>query len=387
MPAVAASTRSRSARVAITAVFFVNGLVFTSVYARLPAIQAHLELGPGALGLALLGAPIGLLLAQPLVGAVIAARGSRPVLAMAPLLLLTAVLPALAVGATSLLLAVLMVGAGNGALDIAMNAQGLAVEQAARRQLFASLHAAFSFGALAGAALAAGAAIAGLPIAGHLLLAATAGTLVARAAVRHLPASPAHPAAPRLARPSRSLALLGAIAFCALLAEGAMFDWSGVYLARELHTSDGVAALGLAAFSVTMGAGRLAADPLAGRLGGPRTARAGAILAAGGLGTSLAAASPGLAAAGLAVMGLGLSALFPLTLQATSKQAAPPPALAAVSTLGYAGFLTGPPTIGLLADATSLRGALLLVCGLCLIAALLTRRMAGPPAPPPGTAP
>jgi hypothetical protein len=82
--------------------------------------------------------------------------------------------------------------------------------------------------------------------------------------------------------------------------------------------------------------------------------------------------------AGLAVMGLGLSALFPLTLQATGRQAAPGPALAAVSTLGYAGFLTGPPTIGLLAEATSLRAALLPVCALCLLAALLTRHLAGP---------
>jgi MFS family permease len=352
--------------------------VFTSVYARLPAIQAHLELRPGALGLALLGAPVGLLLAQPLVGAAIAARGSRPVIALAPLLLLVAVLPALAVDLATLLLAVLLVGAGNGALDIAMNAQGLAVEQAAGRRLFASLHAAFSFGALAGAAAAAGTATAGLPVAAHLLLAAGAGTLVARAAMRHLPASPARTTAARFARPSRSLALLGAIAFCALLAEGAMFDWSSVYLALELHAGDGVAALGLAAFSVTMGAGRLVADGLAGRLGVPGVARAGALLAAAGLATALAATGPALAAAGLAVMGLGLSALFPLTLQATGRQAAPGPALAAVSTLGYAGFLTGPPTIGLLAEATSLRAALLPVCALCLLAALLARHLAGP---------
>jgi MFS family permease len=380
MAATAAPTRSGSARTAITAVFFVNGLVFTSVYARLPAIQAHLELPPGALGLALLGAPVGLLVAQPLVGAVIAARGSRPVLALAPLLLATAVLPALAVDATSLLLAVLMVGAGNGALDIAMNAHGLAVEQAVGRRLFASLHAAFSFGALAGAA-AAGAATAGLPVAAHLALAAAAGALVARAAMRRLRASPARPSAPRFARPSRTLALLGTIAFCALLAEGAMFDWSSIYLARELHTSDGVAALGLAAFSITMGAGRLAADSLASRHGGPRTGRAGAILSAAGLATALATTSPGLAAAGLAAMGLGLSALFPLTLQATGGQAAAGPALAAVSTLGYAGFFTGPPTIGLLAQATSLRAALLLVCALCVLAALLTRHLAGSPTP------
>src|SRR5918994_692852 len=302
-------------RVAITTVFFVSGFVYTSFYARLPAIQAHLDLRPGALGVALLGAPAGLLVAQPLVGAVIARRGSRPVVALTPLLVLMAVLPALAVDVTSLFLAVLAVGASNGALDIAMNAQGLVVENTAGRRLFASLHAALSFGALGGAALAAAAAALGLPVAAHLALVAGAGALVARATLRSLPESRPRAASVRFARPSRPLAVLGAIAFCALLAEGAMFDWTSVYLARELHTTDGAAALGLAAFLVTMGAGRLA----------------------------------------------------------TRSQPAAGPALAAVSTLGYTGFLAGPPIIGLLAETTTLRAALGLVCALCLIAAALTR--------------
>src|ERR687898_371887 len=333
MRAVSAPRRSQSGRLAITTVFFVSGLVYTSFYARLPAIQALLDLRPGALGLALLGAPAGLLVAQPLVGAVIARRGSRPVVALTPLLVLTAVLPALAVDVTSLFLAVLAVGASNGALDIAMNAQGLAVENAAGRQLFGSLHAALSFGALGGAALAAAAAALGIPVAAHLTLAAAAGALVARATLHGLPASHPQAASVRFARPSRPLALLGAIAFCALFAEGAMFDWASVYLARELHTTDGAAALGTT--------------------------------------------NPVMACTGLAVMGLGLSALFPLALHATRSQPAAGPALAAVSTLGYTGFLAGPPTIGLLAETTSLRAALGLVCALCLVAAALTRTWPG----------
>jgi MFS family permease len=373
MRTISAPRRSQSGRLAITTVFFVSGLVYTSFYARLPAIQAHLDLRPGALGLALLGAPAGLLVAQPLVGAVVTRRGSRPVVALTPLLVLTAVLPALAVDVTSLFLAVLAVGASNGALDIAMNAQGLAVENAAGRRLFASLHAALSFGALGGAALAAVAAALGIPVAAHLALVAGAGALVARASLRGLPASHPPAASVRFARPSRPLALLGAIAFCALLAEGAMFDWASIYLARELHTTDGAAALGLAAFLVTMGAGRLAADTLAGRFGGAAVARASALLAAAGLAAALATTNPVMACAGLAVMGLGLSALFPLTLHATRSQPAAGPALAAVSTLGYTGFLAGPPTIGLLAETSSLHAALGLVCAMCLVAAALTR--------------
>ena len=112
------------------------------------------HLSPAQIGLALMGAPLGLLVAQPLVGAFVARRGSRPLVAAAPILLAAVVLPALAVDARTLLLATTAVGVSNGALDIAMNAQGLAVERVVGRPLFSSLHAAFSFGALAGASLA-----------------------------------------------------------------------------------------------------------------------------------------------------------------------------------------------------------------------------------------
>jgi MFS family permease len=365
-------------RVAVTALFFLNGAVFSSWYARLPGIQERLDLDPGVLGVALLGAPLGLLAAQPLVGAVVARRGSRPLLAAAPLYMAAVVLPALAVDALTLLLAVTVVGALNGTLDIAMNAQGLTVERVIRRPLFNSLHAAFSFGALAGAAsagLVAGVGVAPLP---HLAACAVVGALAAAVAVRGLlPAeTDARPRAPRLARPSWRLAGLGAVAFCALLAEGAVFDWSGIYMAREAGAGAGVAALGLAAFSLAMGIGRMTADRVAARWGAVAVGRAGAALAAAGLAAALATANPPGAIAGFALMGLGLSAVFPLALQAAGADPERAgPELAAVSTLGYGGFLLGPPAIGLLAEASSLRAALLLVCALCLVAAALAAEL------------
>jgi hypothetical protein len=117
---------------------FPNGAVFSSWYARLAAIQDRLGLGPGLIGLALLGAPLGLLLAQLAIGGVIARRGSQPLLLLAPLISLTVVLPALAVDFTTLLLAVVIVGVANGVLDIAMNAHGVAVERATQTRLFTS---------------------------------------------------------------------------------------------------------------------------------------------------------------------------------------------------------------------------------------------------------
>jgi predicted MFS family arabinose efflux permease len=359
----------------VTAVFLLNGLVFSGWYARLPALQERLDLSPGALGLALLGAPLGLLVAQPAVGAVVARRGSRPVVAAAPLLLAAVVLPALAVDAPTLFLAVLVVGVLNGALDVAMNAQGLAVERARGWPILSSLHAAFSFGAFAGAALAgavAGSGIAPLP---HLAAMAAVGA-AAGAALRSflLPDERAGAdGAPRLAWPSGQLALLGAVAFLALLAEGAAFDWSGIYLARVAGAPEGVAALGLAAFSLTMGVGRLLGDRVAVRLRAP--AATASALAGAGLGLALVVATPAGALAGFALMGLGLSIVFPVVLRASeASTGAVGPALAAVSSFGYVGFLLGPPAIGLLAQVTDLRAALALPCAGCLLAGALARR-------------
>ena len=187
-------------------------------------------------------------------------------------------------------------------------------------------------------------------------------------------AAAADPAARGLPRPSVRLAAFGLIAFCVLLAEGAVFDWSGLLLHRESGAGQGVAALGLAAFSLAMGLGRLATDGVAARVGAAAAARAGALLAATGLGLALAAASPAPGIAGFAIMGFGLAAVFPLTLRAAGGAGVQAgPELAAVSTVGYGGFLLGPPLIGLLAGAVSLRAALAVVCAACLVAAATAR--------------
>ncbi|MGB9281199.1 MAG: MFS transporter, partial [Pseudonocardiaceae bacterium] len=347
------------------------GAVFSSWYARLPAIQERLELSPGQLGIALFGAPAGLLIAQPAVGALAARIGSRPIVAAAPLYIGAVILPALAVDTATLLLALVLVGAASGVLDISMNAQGLAVERASGGHLFSSLHAAFSFGALAGAGAAATAAgVAMLPfLAASALVGAAGVAALAPGLLRDRGVA----GAPLFARPSRRLAALGVIAFCALLAEGAVFDWSGIYLVTQVGATPGHAPLGLAAFSLLMGVGRLAGDRAAARAGTTATARGGALIAAIGLGAALVLATPIAAVAGFALMGLGLSVVFPLTLRASAavSHAAAAPSVAAVSTIGYGGLLIGPPVIGVLADATDLRAALALACLLCAVAAAL----------------
>jgi MFS family permease len=373
-----------SPRAAVTTIFLLNGAVFSSWYARLPAIQADLDLGPGTVGLALLGAPGGLLIAQPLVGAIVVRRGSRQVLAGLPVYLAAVVLPAAAFDAASLFVATAIVGAVNGTLDIAMNVQGLVVERQGGRRIFNSQHAAFSFGALAGAGLAGAVAAVGVAPLPHLIGVWAAGAVVAIAVLPHLIRDEPQPGrrAPLLARPTAQLAFLGLIAFCALLAEGAVFDWSGIYLATETGASAGVAPLGLATFALTMGIGRLVADRAVERAGAVSVAMAGAVLAALGLGLGLAVAAPSAALLGFALMGLGLSAVFPLALRAAGRgELSPGPGVAAVSTVGYGGLLLGPPLIGILADGVGLRAALAVVCALCLLAAALAGHLREVPAP------
>ena len=378
-----------SPRAAITTIFLLNGAVFSSWYARLPAIQADLHLEAGALGVALLGAPAGLLVAQPLVGALVARAGSRAVIAALPLYSATVVLPAAAVDAAVLFVATGLVGVANGTLDIAMNVQGLAVERATGRRIFSSQHAAFSFGALAGAGTAGAVAALGVDPLPHLIGVAVAGGVAAAAVSPHLlrdePTS-ARPA-PLLARPTLCLAALAVIAFCTLLAEGAMFDWSGIYLATGAGASAGVAPLGLAAFALTQGIGRLIADRAVEQAGAVSVATSGAVLAALGLGLGLAVAAPPAALLGFALMGVGLSAVFPLTLRASGRtELTPGPAVAAVSTVGYGGSLLGPPLIGILADGMGLRAALVVVCALCLLTAALAGHLREETAPCPARA-
>lgn len=396
----------RAARAAVAAIFFANGFVFGNWVPRIPAVQEELGLGEGRLGLALLGSAVGALLAMPATGWLVGRYGSRPVTTAAVLLCcLTLALPPLAVGVATLGLGLLVFGAGFGALDVSMNAQGVAVERRYGRPILSSFHAAFSFGGLAGAGVAgpvAGAGVAPLP---HLLvvgaLSAVGGVAASRAL---LPASadagragldpaavepgatgggPAVSAAPDAkrrvgARLPRRLLLLGAVAFACLLAEGAIADWSAVYMDANLGTGPGLAAAGFAAFSLTMAVGRLLGDRFAAAWGPVALVRRGGALVAAALGLALLADQPAAAVVGFAGVGVGLAAIVPVVFSAAGQTSglAPGPAIAAVSTMGYTGFLVGPPAIGLLAEAASLPIALGVVVGMGVAMAALAGSVA-----------
>jgi MFS family permease len=161
-------------------------------------------------------------------------------------------------------------------------------------------------------------------------------------------------------RPPRAIVVLGAAAFCTMLAEGSAADWSAVYLDRSLGAAAGVAALGYTVFSLAMTASRTVGDRLNARHGPALLARAGAVLASAGLGLALAVGSVPVALAGFGAMGAGLGVVVPILFRAAASTTAVSASVgvAAVSTIGWLGFLAGPPLIGFAAAAVGLRAAL-----------------------------
>ncbi len=366
----------RAARLAVLAVFFLNGFGFASFVVRIPAVQERLALGEGLLGLALLGVSLGSLPSMPLTGWLVSRFGSRPVVGISALLFPLALsVAALAPGLPTLVSALVLVGASAGLLDVSMNAHASTVEKGYERRIMSSFHAAFSVGGLAGAASGGLVASAGIGVALHVLgVAALSAVAAALVYGSLLPAGAdrGEAGAPAFARPTRALVGLGVISFCVLLGEGAMADWSAVYLSNDLRTGPGFAAAGYAAFSLTMATGRLFGDRLADALGPATLVRLGGTIAAAGLAFGLLVATPAAALLGFAGVGLGLSVIFPTALGAAGRaEGGTGPAIAAVSTAGYFGFLVGPPTIGFLAEATRLGVALFLVVVLSVAVAVL----------------
>jgi hypothetical protein len=366
----------RRTRLAVTAVFFAHGALFGTWAARIPAIRDELDLTTGELGLALLAGTIGGVGVLPIAGLVVARRGSRTTVVRA-LPLFVVLLPALALAPSLPLLALALFafGAAGGAVDVAMNAHGLAVERHYGSPILASMHAGWSFGGLAGGLGAVLAAALGVDLPLHFtlvaVLLAVAGVVASQ---RFLPAAADRPEEPpRLALPPLRLLPLAALAFAGLFAEAAAMDWSAVFVAGPAGGSDEIAPLGFATFSLAMAVFRLTGDPLTVRLGPVALTRLGGIVSAIGLALALAAQTVPAALAGFALMGAGLAAVVPTVFRAAGSLPGIPPGagIAALTTVGYAAFIVAPPAIGFASGAVGLAVALWMVVGFLAVLVLL----------------
>lgn len=346
----------------ISGLFLLNGFGFANWATRIPDVQRRLALGDGELGVALLVAALGAIVAMPLVGLLLARRSvGRVTLALSLAFSVALMLPALAGGGVSLALLLALFGAGIGGMDVAMNALAARHEAHAQRSVMAFFHGMYSLGGLLGAVAGGGLAAAGVAPSVHLaVLGATAFAVVVTIAPRLM--QEASPAAdgPRLAWPRRELVVLAVVGFCLLLGEGAMADWSALYLAKVLAATPGWAAAGFAAYSLCVALGRFAGDRIIQRLGGGGVVRWGGALATLGIAVVILATSAPIAVLGFALVGAGYSCIFPCLVSAAARSRTMPPgtAIAAVATFGYGGFLLGPPAIGFVAELADLRAGL-----------------------------
>jgi len=379
----------RSPYASVAATFFLCGLIFSTSLARLPALQDGLALSNGELAVALLGLNGGAV-AGLQAGAVLCRRlGSRTTLratlpAFALLLIPMAVAPTM----PALVAAFAVSAAVNGVIDVAINANGVAVEQRYGRVVLSRLHAMLTLGGIGGAAAGAAAARFGVGPGWHFTVTAVVGTVAASLLTRGLtsdkpPAAATRKASGEAIRPSPSLPAprragwvlgFGGLAFCVMLAEGSANDWTAVYL-HDLGGSDALAACGFAIFLAAMTAGRLVGDHIRQRIAAAPLVRGAALLAAAGLGTALLIDHPVAGLAGFALLGLGLSVTLPVILgeaahRAAADGASPAAAVARVSTVAYLGSFLGPGVIGALATVTSLGTALLLPVASTAVAAL-----------------
>jgi len=371
------------ARLAILGLFLIHGLVVATWASRLPVIQSRLGISAGQLGVLLLASAIGAILAMPVTGKLMAQLGSKRVVIVSSFAFCL-VLPGLALAPNSLWMAValFLYGFTAGVMDVSMNAQAVFLEKQYQKSIMIAFHAFFSIGGLLGSVLGSFSAAQRIAPSQHFIGAAIAYAVVVAVASCFLIAD--RPAGeskkgPLFATFSWPLFGLCMIGFCCFLSEGAIIDWSGIYLYRVLHSGESMAALGFAFFSIAMTFGRLVGDALADRFGAALLVLLGCLFAGGGMTFVLLSPSVLFALAGFTLVGIGFSVIVPLVFSASGRIGGNSYAnLTTITLFSYCAFLLGPPLIGLLADLLGLRLALALIVVLTLVGALFSK-VAFPP--------
>lgn len=394
---------ARRARIAVSALFLVNGALLANILPRLPAIKGQLDLTNAAIGTAIAAMPVGGLLAGSVAGLLIVRYSSRRVTVGTGVVFgLLLGLIGLAPSWIALAASFLVLGMLDAVMDAGMNAHGMVVQRGYGRSILHGFHGWWGAGSLLGAGTGAVAAALDVPLFLHLEFVGILLAVVSLAAYRLLlrdPGADAEPAgrsgpagaAPRALRLLRLLAPFALIGILGLMLEDSASSWSTIYLTEVLGAAVGVGALGVVLYTAGMTVGRLTNDRWIDRWGDAAVARTFALVASLGLGLVIAAGSWGgvpLAALGFALVGLGAAPLFPVMISAaaTVPGVSAGQGVALASWLARSGLAIAPTLVGVAADAVGLAAALIipLVAGLMaavLMGSLLTasgRRTARP---------
>ncbi|MES2530339.1 MAG: MFS transporter [Pseudomonadota bacterium] len=359
--------------------FFCSGFIFATWGVHIPTVKAHYGIDEAALGLAMLAAGFGALLGLSQAGRWIGHHGARRVAGLCGTVyavLLGGIVLMPSYGALLALLA--MFGLVTSVFDVAINTEAAQLELRGGQPLMSGMHGMFSLGGMAGAVTGGAALAAGLPAQQHLwLVAAAMAIAVAWAATAMLPrwATASSHADNGFRLPRGALAMLGLLAALGLIAEGAIYDWSVLYLQQELGSPQQQAALAYASFSAAMAAARFGGDAMRARFAPAMLLRGSALLAALAMTLVLFTGTPWIALLGFAGVGVGFANVVPILFAASARVPGVDPArgIASVSAAAYLGFMAGPPAIGLLARAMSLTLALSVVVVFALALAVSAR--------------
>lgn len=367
-------------RIAVGAFFFVAGLTFSTWASRIPDIKNALHLSEAALGLVLFALPIGQFISLPLSAWLSSRFGTKSLMLVASVLYaLTLVLLATAATIVHLVFALFLFGLWANMINIAMNTQAVGVENLYGRSIMASFHGLWSLAGFTGALLGTFFVSAGLnPLIHFSIICAVTSMIVLVSYKNTLPNETSQQEAkPIFVKPDRGILLLGMIAFSCMVCEGAMADWSGVYFQKVVKTSARFTTLGYVAFTATMAMGRFIGDWLVTKFGVQRMLQlSGSIITTGLL---VAVIFPNIASAttGFLLVGFGVSSVVPIVygLAGKSQTMSASTALAAVSTIGFLGFLIGPPLIGFIAQIVGLRFSFALIAALGFGSTLLAAKI------------
>jgi len=378
-----ARLRSDAGWRAVVAAFAFNGCLFGAWAARVPTFKERFDLDAGTLGLLLLVLAGGAIASFPFAGSLSERWGSdRLTVCCAWLYGPSLVFLALSPSVVLLGVSLFIFGALHGAMDVAMNGWAARVEASLQRSAMSVFHAMFSMGAGLGAASGFAALKLGLgPLAHFIIVAALGGAaafmFLTRARVPVGRAGKGDRSLPLVTLPSGGLLLVGLIAFSVAIGEGAMADWSAVFLHTIISATEAQAALGYAVFSVAMVLTRLCGGALVELFGPVATTRLSGATAFAGLMTVIVTQSLWVALAGFALVGVGYAVVMPLVFSraAADLYVRPGPAIASVATLSYGGMLLGPPVVGFIAEVTNLRISFAALALLCLLAVLLAGQL------------
>lgn len=367
-----------SARAAVSGLFFLNGLMVGSWAPKLPVLMQRLDISEAVAGGIVLVLGLGSITIMPVFGALTARRGSARAVRLAALLAVpTLLLISISPNLSATMATVFLFGGMIGAMDVAMNANAVAVERGRRRAIMSSCHGFWSLGGVVGAGLG-GMAITLLGEVWHavavtLLLAAGLAVILPRV-LQDAPVAGGATAAPlRLPRQPMPY-VIGFVALCCMVPEGAILDWAAVYLQREMGASLSLAGWGFAGCAATMAVMRFLGDALRHRLGAVSMLRLSALVAIAGMGIAGMAGTPALAITGFALAGIGIANLVPIAFSAAGNLPglANGIGLSVVTTMGYSGILLAPGTIGWLAERMSFSSIYLGLAALLMVPLLLS---------------